>query len=70
MPETRTGALLVPPQDSARRPVGRGVALHQDDVTSVAGGRDVGISPVTKRVLEAYVEVARQMSAYLAARPL
>ena len=71
------GATLDPLQACERRPVGRGVTLHLRDVTPVAGGRDVRSydsdsdfpSPVTRHVLEAYVAIARQMSAYVAARP-
>jgi len=62
-------------QAGERQPVGRGAALNLRDVTPVAGGCDVrpsqptaDDSPVTRRVVQAYVEVARQMTAYLAAR--
>jgi hypothetical protein len=63
----QASAILGPPQDGDRRTVGRGVSLNLQDVPPVAGGRDVR-HLVSRRVFEAYVEVARQMTAYLAAR--
>jgi hypothetical protein len=72
------GVSLDPLQAGERRPVGREVSLHLRDVMPVAGGHgvpfsaldvDASPSPVNRRVFDAYVEVARQMTAYLAARP-